>query len=192
MSAKAVFLDRDGTLNEDPGYLGDENNVILLPGVVEALNKLKNKYNFLLIVVSNQSGIARGLITDSQVRAVNKKISDLLSSHNIIIDAFYYCPSHPDFSSLEDSKCRKPSPQMIFEAAEKFNVDLSKSYMVGDSHLDIEAGLNAGIKTILLKTGLGPESISILQNQNKFPSFVAENILDACNFIVNDSSGDNL
>lgn len=192
MSAKAVFLDRDGTLNEDPGYLGDENSVVLLPGVVEALDKLKNKYNFLLIVVSNQSGIARGLITDSQVQAVNKKISDLLSNHNIKLDAFYYCPSHPEFSSIEDSKCRKPSPQMIFEAAEKFDVDLSKSYMVGDSHSDVEAGLNAGIKTILLKTGIGTESISILQNQNKFPSFVAENILDACNFIVNDSSGENL
>ncbi len=192
MFAKAVFLDRDGTINEDPGYLGDADSVVLLPGVVEALNILKNKYNFLLIVVSNQSGIARGLITEEQVKAVNKKISDLLSLHNISIDAFYFCPSHPDYSSQEEIRCRKPSPLMILQASENFRIDLSKSYMVGDSYSDVEAGINAGIKTVLLKTGKGAESISILQNQNKFPSFVAENILDACNFIIKDSYGENL
>lgn len=192
MPAKAVFLDRDGTLNEDPGYLGDADSVVLLPGVIEALDTLKNKYHYLLIVVSNQSGIARGLITEDQVKAVNKKISDLLSVHNIYIDAFYYCPSHPDFNNEDETKCRKPSPQMIIEASESFNVDLSKSYIIGDSHTDVEAGINAGIKTILLKTGKGAESISMLQNQNKFPSFVAENILDACSFIIKDSHGENL
>lgn len=192
MPAKAVFLDRDGTLNEDPGYLGDANNVVLLPGVVEALDILKNKHNYLLIVVSNQSGIARGLITEDQVKSVNQKISNLLSVHSIYIDAFYYCPSHPDFNNEDETKCRKPSPQMIIEASETFNIDLSKSYIIGDSHTDVEAGINAGIKAILLKTGKGAESISILQNQNKFPSFVAENILDACSFIIKDSHGENL
>lgn len=192
MLAKAVFLDRDGTLNEDPGYLGNPDKVVLLPGVIEALSELKNRNNYLLIVISNQSGIARGLITESQVNSVNKKISELLSAHNIFIDAFYFCPAHPDFSTSDESECRKPSPLMITQAAEKFNIDLSKSYMIGDSYTDIEAGMNAGVRTILVKTGLGAESISILQNQNKFPSFVASNLIDASNFILNDSHGENL
>jgi D,D-heptose 1,7-bisphosphate phosphatase len=191
MPAKAVFLDRDGTLNEDPGYLGDPDKVKLLPGVAEALFRLKNQMNFLLIVVSNQSGIARGLITESEVDAVNERISELLEQHKIKIDAFYYCPSHPEFSSEEECRCRKPSPQMILEASEKFNIDLSKSYMIGDYESDIQAGIRAGLKTILLKTDKFAESISILQNQNKFPSFVAANIMDACNFIAIDSHGEN-
>lgn len=191
MPVKAVFLDRDGTLNEDPGYLGDADKVVLLPGVIEALRKLKNDYNFLLIVISNQSGIARGLITEGQVEAVNKRISELLSENNVEIDAFYYCPAHPDYSSEEECECRKPSSKMIINAAEKFNIDLNKSYIIGDSVVDIETGINAGVKTILVKTGQGAVSISMLQKQNKFPSFVAENLIDASNFIVNDSNGDN-
>ncbi len=191
MPVKAVFLDRDGTLNEDPGYLGDADNVVLLPGVIDALQKLKNEHNFLLIVVSNQSGIARGLISESQVKDVNKRISDLLSENNVNIDAFYYCPAHPEFSTAEECECRKPSSRMIMDAAKEFNIDLKKSYIIGDSLVDIESGMNAGIKTILVKTGQGAESISMLQNQNKFPSFVAENIIDASNFIVKDSHGDN-
>jgi D-glycero-D-manno-heptose 1,7-bisphosphate phosphatase len=86
---------------------------VLLPGVIEALSELKNQHNYLLIVISNQSGIARGLITESQVNSVNKKISELLSVHNIFIDAFYFCPAHPDFSTSDESECRKPSPLMI-------------------------------------------------------------------------------
>lgn len=190
MFRKAVFLDRDGTLNEDPGYLGDADGVNLLPGVIEALQKLKNEYNFLLIVVSNQSGIARGIITEDQVKAVNKKIFDLLFENNVIIDAFYYCHAHPDFSSKEECECRKPSPKMIFDAAKEFNIDLKKSYIIGDSVADIESGINAGLKTILVKTGQGVDSISMLQKLNKFPSFVSNNLIDASNFIVNDSHGD--
>jgi len=192
MPAKAVFLDRDGTLNEDPGYLGEPDNVVLLPGVADALSKLKNNYHFLLIVVSNQSGIARGLITSEQVDAVNKKISDLLASNNVKIDAFYYCPAHPDFSTEDECGCRKPSPYMILEAKKAFNIDLSSSYLIGDFATDIQSGIKAGVKSILLKTGRFKDSISILHNQNLFPSFVAENITDAYNFIIKDSYGDNL
>lgn len=190
MSSKAVFLDRDGTLNEDPGYIGDPEDVVLFPGVIEALFKLKNKLGYLLIIVSNQSGIARGLITDVQVKAVNQKIISILLSHNITVDGVYYCPAHPDFSNSEECKCRKPSPKMILDAAATFNIELSKSYLIGDSVSDIEAGINAGVRTILVKTGNGAESIYILQNQNKFPSFVADNIIDAGNFIESNSYGE--
>ncbi len=191
MKFAAVFLDRDGTINEDPGYLGEPEKVKLLPGVAKALSYLKNELNFLLIVISNQSGIARGLITKDKVEEVNKRINEILLNDNVSINAFYYCPSHPDFNDLEDCACRKPSPKLVFDAAKELEVDLSTSYFIGDSVSDIECGKNAGLKTILVKTGYGEESISILQKQKNFPSFVAENLTDACNFIYKDFTGVN-
>ncbi len=186
-----VFLDRDGTLNEDPGYLGDPNLLNLYPETGRALSLLKNELNFKLIVISNQSGIARGLITKEKVDAVNAKLNELLKNNNVQIDAFYYCPHHPDFSSNEDCSCRKPSPKLVLQSAKDFNIELSKSYFIGDAVTDIECGLNANLKTILVKTGYGKESFSILQKLNKMPSFVAENILDASKFINKDFAGEN-
>ncbi len=191
MSNYAVFLDRDGTINEDPGYLGDPEKVKLYPGTGEALFKLKNNLNFKLIVISNQSGIARGILTDNMVNEVNKKINQLLSEKNTSIDAFYYCPAHPDYNTEEECSCRKPSPDLVYKAAEDFNIDLKKSYFIGDNISDIECGINAGTKTILVRTGYGEESFYMLQKQNKFPTFVAQNILEACNFIEKDFSGEN-
>lgn len=189
---KAIFLDRDGTLNEDPGYLGNPEQVILLPTVGEALNILKNQLNFLLIVVSNQSGVARGLITEEDVKKVNSRINELLSEYHVKIDEFFYCPTHPDFNSIDECKCRKPSPKMIIDASEKFNIDLKLSYLIGDNISDIESAINAGCKSILVKSGYGMETISMLQKKNKFPSFVAENLMDAVNFIINDISGEKI
>lgn len=191
MTNHAVFLDRDGTLNEDTGYLGDPLQVKLYPEVGKALAKLKNVAGFKLIVISNQSGIARGLITKNEVDLVNLQLNKLLSEFNVSIDKFYFCPYHPDFSSEEESNCRKPSPEMVLEAAKENNIDLSKSYMIGDSDVDIECGLSLNLKTILVKTGNGRESLSILQKRNNLPSFVANNFLDACNFITNDFNGEN-
>ncbi|HUX92221.1 MAG TPA: HAD family hydrolase [Ignavibacteriaceae bacterium] len=190
MPNAAIFFDRDGTLNEDPGYLGDPNKVKLFPGTGESLSLLKKKFNFLFIVISNQSGIARGILTKEMVDAVNSKINELLSVYDTAIDAFYYCPSHPDYSSENDCSCRKPSPELVFKAANDFNIDLSKSYFVGDTVSDIQCGLNAGLKTILVKTGFGTESFSILKKQNIFPTFVADNIKDISTFIQKDFSGD--
>ena len=99
MTNHAVFLDRDGTLNEDPGYIGDPAKVKLYPDVGEALAHLKNVMRFKLIVVSNQSGIGRGLITKNDVESVNNQVNKLLSNFNVSIDGFYYCPYHPDFNS---------------------------------------------------------------------------------------------
>ena len=181
----AVFLDRDGTLNEDPGYINDPEKVVLFPETGDALALLK-KYGFLLIVISNQSGIARGLMTSKDVESVNDKINNLLSEYKVKIDAFYFCPAHPDYSNEEDCECRKPSPKLIFEATKEFNIDLKKSYFIGDSVADIRCGKNAGIKTILVRTGKGEESFSILQKENNFPTFIANNLINACTFIVGD------
>jgi D,D-heptose 1,7-bisphosphate phosphatase len=185
MSNLAIFLDRDGTLNEDPGYISDPEKVVLFPETGNALALLK-KYGFLLIVISNQSGIARGLMTGKDVDSVNERINNMLSEYKVKIDAFYYCPAHPDFSSEEECACRKPSPKLLLEAAEEFNVDLQKSYFIGDSVSDVQCGKNAGIKTILVRTGNGEESFSILQKENNFPTFVANNLTNACNFILAD------
>ena len=189
MLSKAVFLDRDGTLNYDPGYLGNPNDLELFSDTGNVLAALKNQFQFKLIVISNQAGIARGIITEEQVISVNNELNKKLSEFNVQIDAFYYCPFHPDFSSEEDCLCRKPSPKMILDAANDLNIDLSKSYFVGDTAADIIAGLTIQLKTILVKTGKGAESISILQNENNFPSFVAENLTEAYKFIINDSTG---
>jgi len=189
MLSKAVFLDRDGTLNYDPGYLGNPNDLELFSDTGNVLAALKNKFQFKLIVISNQAGIARGIITEEQVISVNNELNKKLLEFNVQIDAFYYCPFHPDFSSEEDCLCRKPSPKMILDAANDLNIDVSKSYFVGDTAADIIAGLTVQLKTILVKTGKGAESISILQNGNNFPSFVAENLTEAYKFIINDSTG---
>lgn len=189
MGSYAVFLDRDGTLNEDPGYLGDPDKLKLFAETGKALSILKNELNFKLIVISNQSGIVRGLITRQDVESVNNKINELLKSYNVSIDAFYFCPYHPDFSSEEECSCRKPSPEMIFKAASDFNIQLNGSYFIGDSVSDVECGKNAGVNTILVRTGLGNDSFYTLQKQNNFPTFVAKNILEACMFIKKEVGG---
>jgi D,D-heptose 1,7-bisphosphate phosphatase len=190
MSDGAVFLDRDGTLNEDPGYLGDPDKVILFPDTAKALSILKNELKFKLIVISNQSGVARGLITEDNIKEVNNRINELLNEENVSIDAFYYCPYHPDYNTEEECSCRKPSPELVYRASEEMSIDLSKSYFIGDTPGDIECGINAGIKTILVRTGYGRESFYILQKENKIPTFVAANILDAANFIYKDYCGE--
>ena len=148
MPNNAIFLDRDGTINDDPGYLGEPNKVVLLPGAGEGLSILKKRYNFKLIVISNQSGIVRGILTNEMVKNINNKINELLEKFNVQIDDFYYCPYHPEFSSEEECRCRKPSPMLIKVAAVEHNIDLSKSYFIGDMVTDIECGKNAGLKTI--------------------------------------------
>ncbi len=187
----AVFLDRDGTINFDPGYLGDPDKVILLPGVGQGISRLKKQIDAIIIVVSNQSGITRGLISEDDVKAVNEKINELLKEYGTGIDAFYYCPFHPDFDPPEKTKCRKPSPEMILRAAKDFSIDLNKSYMVGDTLTDIEAGIKAGTKTVLLVSKDKESENFTLQNKSIIPTFVAANFSDACNFIIDDFFGRN-
>lgn len=186
---KAVFLDRDGTLNEDPGYLGDPKQLKLFSDTAKSLALLKNNYNFLLIVISNQSGVARGLISIKDVEAVNDEINKQLQKYNVKIDAFYFCPFHPDFNSEVECKCRKPSPKMIYDAAKDYNIDLTQSYFVGDTISDLECGKNAGVKSILVKTGYGAKSFYALNKENNFSTFVADNLYEASKFIIKDSSG---
>ncbi|MFH1197343.1 MAG: HAD family hydrolase [bacterium] len=186
MPQYAVFIDRDGTINYDSGYLGNPDEVKLLDGVAESIAFLKEQFQFLVIVISNQSGVARKLISEDDVKAVNEKINSLLAEYNTKIDAFYYCPYHPDFSPVEKAICRKPSPKMIFDAAKDWTIDLNHSYMIGDTLADVECGINAGVKTILVKNNYETEEIISLKKQGKCPNFVASNIKEACRFIAED------
>lgn len=191
MLQPAIFLDRDGTINFDPGYIKNPDEVYLFDGVAEGIRKLKGGFGFKIIVVSNQSGISRGLMTSEDVENVNARVNELLKAKGTSIDAFYYCPYHPDFNPPEKTICRKPSPFMILKAAEEHQIDLKRSYIVGDKVSDIGAGINANIKTVLLNMSGTDDEISILHNQGKKPNFVAANFSEACDFIINDFSGGN-
>src|ERR1700739_246138 len=141
----AVFVDRDGTLMEDCDYCSDPKDVKIFPGVPEALRRLKSK-GFKLIVITNQSGIGRGLMTVEQSRAVDGEVLRQLEG---LIDATYFCPDVPG----QHSNCRKPAPGMILQAKREHGVDLSRSFFIGDKEIDVECGRNAGVRTIRVQTG---------------------------------------
>lgn len=150
---RAVFLDRDGTINEDVGFLRREEQLRLLPGVAGAVAEL-NRMGWLVIVVTNQPVIARGEATLEELDAIHRKLETLLGQEGAYVDAIYYCPHHPDrgFPGERpeykiDCACRKPKPGMLLEAADRFHIDLTSSWMVGDSWRDMEAGRAAGCHT---------------------------------------------
>lgn len=147
---RAVFFDRDGTLMEDAHYCGDPAQVKVFPGVPEALRRLKEA-GFGVFVVTNQSGIGRGLITEAQYRAVEQEF--LRQAGRSSIEASYYCPDAPGVPS----DCRKPEPGMVLRAAAAHHIDLAASYFVGDKSADIECGRRAGTRTVLVLTGCGAE-----------------------------------
>ncbi|MFA5804240.1 MAG: HAD family hydrolase [Melioribacteraceae bacterium] len=189
MKHHAIFLDRDGTINHDYGYVKDPSQIILLPGVSKGIKKLKDEFGFKAIVISNQAGVSKGLMTSKDVDSVNDRVNELLKNEGTGIDAFFYCPFHPDLDPPEKSNCRKPSPFMIVQAAEEHEIDLSKSYMIGDKASDIESGINAGVKTILLNNETTHNEISILHNLGKKPNFTAANFNEVCDIIISDFSG---
>ena len=149
---KAVFLDRDGTIIKDANYLSDLSQIEILRGVPQALKRLKDA-GFLLVVITNQSGVARGSFPESFVNKSNQKMNDMLSQDGPEIDAFYYCPHHPDYGSEKykiDCDCRKPKSGMLSQAAKDLNIDLANSFMIGDSPRDTLSGKNVGCFSILL------------------------------------------
>lgn len=143
--ARAVFLDRDGTLIEDVGYPDAPEMVRLLPGVAEGLLRLR-RAGFRLVIVSNQSGIGRGMIAPQDARRVHARMLELLGEQGIAIDLAKYCPHAPD----EGCDCRKPAPRMLLEAAAELGLDLGSSFMIGDKCSDVEAGRAAGCATVIL------------------------------------------
>jgi D-glycero-D-manno-heptose 1,7-bisphosphate phosphatase len=155
---RAVFLDRDGTINVEKEYLYRIDEFEFVPGAPEAIRRL-NEAGFIVVVVTNQSGVGRGYYTEDDVEILHRYISQELARHGARVDAWIYCPHHPSGKgsySLPCS-CRKPLPGMLLEAARRYDIDLERSVMIGDKCADMEAAFAAGCKPILVRTGYGAE-----------------------------------
>jgi len=217
MKGKAVFLDRDGVLYEDVHFIKDPGaERHLLPTAVEAVQTL-NREGWKVVVASNQSGVARGYLTEDDVHEQNRSIAEELATKGAHVDAFYFCPHHPEYGKTLyriDCDCRKPKPGMLIRAAVDLNLDLEQSYMIGDLFSDVETGKRAGCKAILVLTGHGREQLSMAEGLeadsekidedpygderyaiakkrvNVQPDFIAEDLWHAVDIIVNGGQRD--
>jgi D,D-heptose 1,7-bisphosphate phosphatase len=180
---KAIFIDKDGTLVKNVPYNIDPALIELEDDAGAALRVLK-EHGYLIIVVSNQSGVAHGYFEEADLEKVKHHIEHLLLKQNAAIDAFYYCPHHPEGKASEYSilcDCRKPQPGMLIQAARDFAVDLTLSWMIGDILNDVEAGSRAGCKTILIDNGNETEWIT---NEMRLPSYIVHNLKEASTVIL--------
>lgn len=184
-----VFLDRDGTLNEEIGYIHDVSMLNLINGAAEAVQKL-NKANIATVMVSNQTGAARGFYGEEHIGKLNERLVNLLETKGAHLDALYYCPhletgKVPAFSIV--CECRKPKPGLVTRAfADNPDLDPSRSYVVGDKASDIELARNCGAKAILVKTGYGQAVHDGRYQWKVEPDYLAHNISDAVNWILAD------
>lgn len=180
----AVFLDRDGTINEEMGYINHPDRFRLLPGSAEAI-ALLNRSDLLVVVATNQSGAARGYFPSSLISRVNNLMLDMLSQKNARIDAIYVCQHAPD----ADCRCRKPNSGLLQQAAQDLAIDLSRSYVVGDRFKDIQLSANVGAKGILVLTGYGRGELEYYPGERLVvPHFVAADLLAAADWIVKDKA----
>ena len=168
----AIFIDRDGTIMQDADYCSDAREVKIFPRVAEALRRLKSK-GFKLIIITNQSGIGRGFFTVEQYRAVEAEVLRQLGDG--LIDATYFCPDVPG----QHSSCRKPAPGMIVEATREHQIDLARSFLIGDKEIDAECGRNVGVRTIRVRTGFDRETAGSVAD------WVAEDLPAAAEIILN-------
>lgn len=176
---RAIFLDRDGTLNRDSAnYITHLSEFVLFDFTVEALRKLQ-QLGFKLIVISNQSAIARGLTTRREVERIHSHLRETLAAAAVRIDAIYYCPHHPD----EDCDCRKPATGNVELAIRDFKLDPRKSYFIGDAARDIETGARVGCRTILVKTGITRVEPQAIERWPYRPDHIVENLREAAELV---------
>ncbi|NVN97862.1 MAG: D-glycero-beta-D-manno-heptose 1,7-bisphosphate 7-phosphatase [Geobacteraceae bacterium] len=178
---RAVFLDRDGTINEESGYLHKIEDCRFIPDAIAAIARLKAA-GFLVVIVTNQSGIARGYYTEDDLLRLHQYMEIEIVNGGGRVDGWYFCPHHPDFS--DDCDCRKPFPGMLRTAADELEIDLASSWMIGDKIADIEAGIAAGCKAALVRTGYGRREEALLPAQ--LPVF--DDICSAVEYITNPDS----
>jgi D-glycero-D-manno-heptose 1,7-bisphosphate phosphatase len=182
MANKAIFFDRDDTLIEDPGYINNPDQVVLLENVPETLIALKGM-DYKLVVVSNQSGVARGILTEETLSKIHKRLEQLLAEKGTSLDRIYYCPYHPEGvipKYRRDSDMRKPNPGMLLAAGKDLDIDLKESWMVGNGVRDVEAGARAGCRTILLDSRGHPQKV---QPGQRMPDYRAVNLKEVVNII---------
>ena len=176
----AVFLDRDGTINEEVNYLSSPEEFKLIPGAGEAIYMF-NQANFAVVVITNQSGLARGYFTEETLQKIHQKMCKDLAAHGARIDAIYYCPHHPD----DHCSCRKPKTGLVERAAKELGLDLKKSYVIGDRYLDLMLARNIGAKGVLVLTGYGREELEKkLPEIGLEPDIIARDLLDAAKRIL--------
>ncbi len=179
---KAIFLDRDGTVIEEGHYISEVEQLTLIKGAAAALKRL-NEAGYLLVIVTNQAGVARGYFDEERVELLNRELGLTLSGKDIEITGFKYCPHHPEHTG--PCSCRKPEPGMLLDAAKELEIDLAASWMVGDKVADIGAGVKAGCRTALVKTGYGAQAINELPEGLK-PDIIADDLADFARTLLND------
>jgi heptosyltransferase II len=183
LAGYTIFLDRDGTLNADPGYIKSPDQLELFPGVPEALARLY-RAGARLILVTNQSGVARGLISRGDLDAVHAKLTRLLDEAGASLEAIYFCPHHPD----EGCDCRKPKRGMIDQAVRERGVDLKRAYLIGDHMRDIELAKRVGARSILVTTGVvRPQEIEGPKSSTVVPDWIASSLADAVDWLLSDA-----
>lgn len=177
----AVFLDRDGTINVERGYLLDPAEVALLPTVGKAI-RLLNRLNVPVVVITNQSALERHMMRLADLEAVNAAILEALREANAHYDALYYCPHRPD--RVSPCACRKPKPGLLLQAALDLDLDLRRCFMVGDKRSDLDAARRCGCHTVLVRTGWGEDTYIEVSAEGHMPDYVTRTLLEAVNWIV--------
>lgn len=175
-----VFLDRDGTINQEKHHLSNPDDLELLPGAVAGLRTLK-RHGFLLVVVTNQSPIGRGLFDEKRLAEIHDRLAKLLRDEQVEIDGWYYCPHLPD----EGCQCRKPEAGLLRQAQHDLGIDFDTSWIVGDKLSDVQAGRRAGVRTILVATGYGQQQNNLPESAECVDYFVPS-LVEAAEAIVQD------
>ena len=187
MTNQAIFLDRDGTLNEEDGHITSPEKFRLYSYAAEAV-RLINQSGRMAVVLTNQSGVARNFLTEATLLQIHERMEESLRLQGARIDAIYYCAHHPDYGSPPyrlDCDCRKPKPGLVERAARDFNLDLSRCYVIGDRYRDIEAGQVVGARGVMVMSGFGREEYDAgRQRWPRQPDHIAENLLEAVNWIL--------
>ena len=187
MKKPAVFLDRDGTINEQMGYINHLSRFVLISGVAKAI-KILNENGFLAIVLTNQSGVARGYFPIELVYQINEHLKRELKKENAHIDGVFFCPHYPKGKLSEycfECDCRKPRTGLIKQACSAFDIDMERSYMVGDRHTDIEFANHCGLEGVLIKTGYGLGEVEyILPGRKIQPAYIADDLPEAVKWII--------
>ncbi len=192
MSRPAVFLDRDGTINEQRGYINHISRFVLLPRTTEAV-RLLNEHGFLAIIVTNQSGVARGYFPIELVNEVHEHLKELLRKEGAYVDGIFFCPHYHRGEVGEytiECNCRKPRPGLIEKARKNLDIDMAGSYLIGDRVSDIELAKRCNLKGVLVKTGYGKGDLEyVFPNSRAKPLHVAKDLLAAVRWIIKDDRG---
>jgi D-glycero-D-manno-heptose 1,7-bisphosphate phosphatase len=187
-----VFIDRDGTLIEEMDYVRTPDDVHLIHGAAHAIRKL-NENGFITNVISNQSGVARGFLTEADLAPIHDRLERDLQQNEAHIDHIYYCPHHPAFGIEPynvECECRKPRPGMLIQSRKEFGIDLARSFVIGDKVADMQAGAAVGATTILVLTGYGKSSLETCKRENINIDFVAPSIKEAVEFVLEKGEGE--